>query len=74
MGKKRLGKEVQVPITFSVDPKLKEALKDEACRAGKNLSQIGAYALKRWLNAQWHTRKIEKIRDKNYIKDRNIIL
>ena len=73
-GRPRIGKEVTVPIALAVDPKLREALKDEAYRAGKSMSQMGAFAIQRWLNAQKHTRKIEEMRDKeNYKEDRNII-
>jgi hypothetical protein len=61
MGRNRLGKEATVSITFSVEPELREALKDEAYRAGKSLSQMGSYALQRWLNAQEHVRESEEI-------------
>jgi len=71
-GRPRIGKEVMVQISIAVAPELKEALLGEAHRAGKTLSQMGAYAIQRWLNAQEHVRHIEKTR--TYINDQNIIL
>lgn len=71
-GRKRINKELTVPIALAVDPELREALKDEAYRAGKSMSQMGAYALQRWVNAQKHVRKIEGMN--THINDRNIIL
>jgi len=61
-GRPRIGKEVTVSIALAVDPKLREVLKDEADRAGKSMSQMGAFAIQRWLNAQKHTQKIEEMR------------
>ncbi len=72
-GRKRIGKEVTIPITFSVEPGLKRDLKDEAYRAEKTLSQLGAYALRRYLNAKRHTRRLEAMNNENFKKDRNII-
>ena len=60
-GRPRTGKEVTVSIALAVDPKLREALKDEADERGMTLSRLGAHALQRWVNAQDHVRKIKEM-------------
>ena len=62
MGRKRLGKERKVHIAIKIDPKLKESLSDAADRMGITLSRVGEYAIQRWINAQKHTMKIERMK------------
>ena len=57
-GRKRIGTEVTVPYACAIDPKLKEALENEAYRDGKTLSQMGAYALQRFINEREIRREI----------------
>ena len=57
-GRKRINKELTVPIALAVSPRLKEALENEAYRDGKTLSQMGAYALQRFINARELRREI----------------
>ncbi len=59
-GRKRLGKDRKVPLSIKVDPRLKEALLAEAARRGVTLSRVGAYALQCWINAQKHTKSINR--------------